>query len=142
MARQQIVLLALDEASILATEAGVFGLAHLVERLAEMAHDVKLVEQDRGLWRFILRDVAERLPHVHHGEPDFTALFRAQPIVEHHHTGLGTIRATEPDRSFANQVADHDAIAVALADRDLVNADRARTRRASTLKLGAHVLHL
>jgi hypothetical protein len=43
---------------------GVFGLAHLVECLAEMAHDVKLVEQDRGLWRLILRDVAERLPHV------------------------------------------------------------------------------
>src|SRR5215475_13974417 len=75
MVRQQIVLLALDEAPILAAEAGVFGLAHLVERLAEMAHDVKLVEQDRGLWRFILRGVAERLPHVHHGEPDFTALF-------------------------------------------------------------------
>src|SRR5215831_20830444 len=104
-------------------EAGVFGHAHLVERLAEMAHDVKLVEQDRGLWRLILRDVAGRLPHVHHGEPDFMALFRAQPIVERRHAGLGTIRATEPDRSIANQVADYDAIAVALADRDLVNAD-------------------
>src|SRR5215467_2436921 len=116
MARQQIVLLPLDEASILAAEAGVFGLAHLVERLAEMAHDVKLVEQDRGFWRFVLRDVAERFPHIHHGEFDFTALFRAQPIVESRHAGLGTIRAAVPDRSFANQVADHDAIAVPLAD--------------------------
>ena len=94
------------------------------------------------MWRFILRDVAERLPHVHHGEPDFTALFRAQPIVERRHAGLGTIRAAEPDRSFADQVGDHNAIAVALADRDLVNADRARTRRTGTLKLGPHVLHL
>src|SRR5215467_5289050 len=130
MARQQIVLLALDEAPILAAEAGVFGLAHLIERLAEMAHDVELVEQDRGLWRFILRDIAERLPHVHHGEPDFTALFRAQPIVERRHAGLGTIRAAEPDRSFADQVADHDAIAVAFANRELIDADRSRTRRA------------
>ena len=40
------VLLALDEAPVLAAEAGVLGLAHLVERLAEMAHDVELVEQD------------------------------------------------------------------------------------------------
>ena len=52
MARQQIVLLALDEALILAVETGVLSLAHLIERLAEMAHDVELVEQDRGLWRF------------------------------------------------------------------------------------------
>jgi hypothetical protein len=128
MARQQIVLLTLDEAPILAAQAGVFSLAHLVERLAEMAHDVEFVEQDRGLRRFIFRDVAERLPHVHHGELDFTALFRSQPIVERRHAGLGTICAAEPDRPLANQVADHDAIAVvAFADRDLVDADRART---------------
>jgi hypothetical protein len=46
MARRHIVLLALDEASILAAEAGASGFAHLVERLAEMVHDVKLVEQE------------------------------------------------------------------------------------------------
>jgi hypothetical protein len=132
----------LDEAPILAAEAGVFGLAHLIERLAEMADDVELVEQDRGLRRFVLRDVAERLPHVHHGELDFAALSGPQPVVERRHAGLGTICATEPDRSFANQVADHDAIAVALADRDLVDADRAGARRAGALELGPHVLHL
>src|ERR1700675_3120725 len=134
-----MVLLALDEAPTLAAEAGVFGLAHLVERLAEMAHDVELVEQDRRLRRFVLRDVAERLPHVHHGEPDFAALFEPQPVVERRHAGLGTILAAEPDRPLANEVAEHDAIAVALADRDLVYADRARTRRARTFELGPHV---
>ena len=36
MARQQRVFLALDEAPVLAAEAGVFSLAHLVERFAEM----------------------------------------------------------------------------------------------------------
>src|SRR5258706_5728807 len=107
-----------------------------------MAHDVELVEQDCGLRRFILRDVAERLPHVHHGELDFAALFGPQPVVERRHAGLGTVRAAEPDRSFANQVADHDAIAVALADRYLVDANRAGARRAGALELGPHVLHL
>src|SRR3984893_5065399 len=107
-----------------------------------MAHDVELVEQDRRLRRFVLRDVAERLPHVHHGELDFAALFEPQSIVERRHAGLGTILAAEPDRPLANQVADHDAIAVALADRDLVDADRSRTRRAGTLELGPHILQL
>src|SRR5216684_3166688 len=106
-----------------------------------MAHDMELVEQDRRLRRFVLRDVAERLPHVHHGELDFAALLEPQPIVERHHAGLGTILAAEPDRPLANQVADHDAVAVALADRDLVDANRSRTRRAGTLELGPHVLH-
>jgi hypothetical protein len=47
------------------------------------------------------------------------------------------------ERSFQpNQVADHDAIAVALADRDLVDPDRSRTRSAGTLELAPHVLHL
>src|SRR5580692_11254605 len=137
-----MVFLALDEAPISAAEAGVFGLAHLVECLAEMAHDVELVEQDRRLRRFVLRDVAERLPHVHHGELDFAALFEPEPVVERPHAGLGAILATEPDRPLANQVADHDAIAVALADRDLVDADRARTRRAGTFELSPHVLLL
>src|SRR5258708_4549937 len=137
-----MVLLALDEAPISAAEAGVFGLAYLVERLAEMAHDVELVEQDRRLRRFVLRDGAERLPHVHHGELDFAALFEPQPVVERRHAGLGTVLAAEPYRPLAHQVADHDAIAVALADRDLVDADRSGTRRAGTLELGPHVLLL
>src|SRR6202030_1317233 len=142
MQRSSAAFLALDEAPTLAAEAGVFGLAHFVERLAEMAHDMELVEQDPRLRRFFLRDVAERLPHVHHGELDFAALFEPQPVVERRHAGLGTILAAEPDRPLANQVADHNAIAVALADRDLVDADRSRTRRAGTLELGPHVLLL
>src|SRR5271163_1784874 len=72
--RQQRVLLALDEAPVLAADAGVFRLAHLVERLPEMTHDVELVEQDRGLRRHFHRHVPERLPHVHHDEPDSAAL--------------------------------------------------------------------
>ena len=68
--RQQRVFLALDEASALAAESPVFGLAYLVERFAQVTHDVKLVprglpsvvEQDRCLWRVRARGVAKRLP--------------------------------------------------------------------------------
>src|SRR5215204_1059115 len=56
---------------------------------------------------------------------------------------LASERSVPPNhRSPANEVADHDAIAVALADRDLVDADRLRGGRAGALELGAHVLHL
>src|SRR6202171_3380212 len=137
-----MVLLALDEAPTLAAQAGGFGLAHLVERLAEMAHDVEFVEQDRRLRRLVRRDVAERLPHVHHGKLDLAALFEPRPVVERRHAGLGTVLAAKPDRPLANQVADHDAIAVTFADRDLVDADCSGTRRAGTLELGPHVLLL
>ena len=95
VARQQRVLLALDEASALAAEAVIFGLAHLVERFAEVAHDVELVEQDGGLRRLLPGDVAERLPHVHDGEPDLAAFFRPQLGVEPRHARLGPVLAAE-----------------------------------------------
>ena len=90
----------------------------------------------------LARGVAERLPHVHHGELDLAALLGPQPGIELCHAGFGTVLAAEPDRSLANQVADHNAIAVALSDRDFVDADRSGTRRAGALDLGPHVLHL
>jgi len=40
------------------------------------------------------------------------------------------------------KVADHGPVAVALADGDLVDADRLGTRRAGARDLGTHVLHL
>ena len=103
---------------------------------------MELVEQDRRLRYSRLRNGAERPPHVHHGEPDFAALLAPQPVIERRHAGLGAIRAAEPDRPLANEVADHDAVAVAFADRDLVDADRMRGGRAGTSELGPHVLLL
>ena len=120
---RQRVLQALDRTAVLAGEPGIFALAHGVERLAQVAHDVELVEQDRRLRYSRLRNGAERPPHVHHGEPDFAALLAPQPVIERRHAGLGAIRAAEPDRPLANEVADHDAVAVAFPDRDLVDAD-------------------
>src|ERR1019366_2680505 len=75
-----------------------------------MAHDVKLVEQDRRLWRPFPRRVAKRLPHVHHRQANAAALLLAQPIVELRHARLRAIFPAEPDRPPADQVA-HLAIA-------------------------------
>src|SRR3989442_15515601 len=49
--REQRVLLPFDVASVLAPESSVLGLAHFVERFAQVTHDVKLIEQDRCLGR-------------------------------------------------------------------------------------------
>ena len=86
--------------------------------------------------------VAKRLPHVHDGQANATALFASQPVVELRHTRFLAILAAKPDRAPANQVADHDAIGVALADRDLVDADDLGSRHASRGELRPHVLHL
>ena len=86
------------------------------------------------------RHVAERLPHVHDRQADALALLGAEPVVEQSHAGLGAIAAAEPDRPPALQVAHHDAVGVALADRDLVDADHLRSRRAGTRQLRPHVL--
>src|SRR5450759_253220 len=103
-----------------------------------MAHDVKLVEQDRRLWRPFPRRVAKRLPHVHHRQANAAALLLAQPIVELRHARLRAIFPAEPDRPPADQVAHHDTVAMALADRDLVDADRLGPRPARAGELGMY----
>jgi hypothetical protein len=50
------------------------------------------------------------------------------------------VLAAKPDRPAPQQIAHHDPIGVALADRDLVDANHLRTRRAGVLELGFHVL--
>src|SRR5882672_5312203 len=113
--RQQCVLLSLDELPIPATESGVFLLAYLVERLAQMPQDVKLVEQNSCLWRVAVRGVAKRLPHIHHGQAQLASLGFAEKSVELIHARLAAIGSAEPDRAMFLQVADHDAIVVTLA---------------------------
>jgi hypothetical protein len=107
-----------------------------------MAHDVELVEQDCHLRRGSQGGVAERLPHVHDGEPDLAAFLRPQFSIESRHARLRAIVAAEPDRPSCDQVADNDAVGMALAHRDLVDADHGRRWRPRRRQLRPHVLLL
>src|SRR5712692_2228690 len=56
------------------------------------------------------------------------------------HARFGAILPAEPDRPVPLQIADHDAVGVPLADRDLVDADRAWRWRPCSSELLLHVL--
>src|ERR1700752_5262987 len=73
----------------------------------------------------------KRLPHVHHCKANTRPLLLAKPGVELCHAGLRSILAAKPDRSTPYKIADHDPIAMTLADRNLADPDDQRTRRAS-----------
>src|SRR5262249_39342560 len=55
---------------------------------------------------------------------------------------LRAVLTTEPDRPSADQVADHDAVGVPLANSDFVDADDRGSRCPHATELLAHVLHL
>ena len=103
---------------------------------------MELVEQNRGLRRMRIGRQAERFPHVHDGEANARALPLAEPGVEPAHARLRAVLAAEPDRPAAHQVADHDAVGVTLADRNLVDPDHLWTGRPRARQLSPHVLHL
>src|ERR1039457_1653337 len=84
----------------------------------------------------------KRLPHVHDGEANARTLGPAEPGVKLAHARLRAVLAAEPDRTAAPKVADHGPGGVTFADRNLVDADPLRTRRARALELGLHVLHV
>src|ERR1700758_5296789 len=101
-----------------------------------MAHDMELVEQNRGLRRMCRRRQPKRLPHVHHRQPNPRTLLRPEPGIELSHARFRAVFAAKPDRPATNEIADHDPVAVPFPDRDLVNADRLWTWRSGTLELG------
>ena len=86
--------------------------------------------------------VAKRLPHVHNRQADVPGLLLAQPVVELQHAGLFAVFSPEPDRASENQIAHHDAVGVALADRNLVDADGLGSWPARVGELRVHVLLL
>src|SRR6266542_2294017 len=139
---QQGVLLPRDESALPPGHPRVLALANLIERVAQMAQDVELVEQDAGLRGVVGGRKAERLPHVHDDEPNPRGLSEAEPRVELVQARLRAIRAPKPDRPLADQVADNDAVGVALLDRDLVEPEHARPGGPRPPQLLAHVLLL
>src|SRR3990172_7493355 len=138
-AREQGVALPLDEGPVLAGEPAVLAAAYLVERIREVAHDVELVEDDAGVGCVPRQRVAEGLPHVHRGELDARRLLRTQRREEEIEVRLGAALAAHPDRPAAVEVAHHDAVVVALADGDLVDADGPRRGHPGAGHLLLHV---
>ena len=74
--REERVLLALDEATILSRETRVLALADEVEGDAEVTQDMELVEEDARLRRMAAGRGAERFPHIHHRHPELPAFPR------------------------------------------------------------------
>ncbi len=87
-----------------------------------------------------VRHVAKRFPHVHNRQANAAALLLPELLVEHRHALLGAVFAAEPDRAPANQIAHHDPIGVAFANRDLVDANRFGAGRARLGQLQLHIL--
>jgi len=140
--REQGVLLTLDVAPLFARESGVLALAYLIQRLAQVAHDVELVEQDGRLRRLLPGRITKGLPHVHHRQANAPALLVSEPGIELRHARLRAVLAPEPDRAHPDQIAHHDAIGVPLADRDFVDADGLGSGGARPGQLCRHVLLL
>ena len=95
---QQDVGVPLDVAPCLAGEPGVFALAHLVERVVQLAHHMELIEQNGSLRCAVVGGIAERFPHIHQREVDPLGLLWSEPVVERLHAGLRSILSAESDR--------------------------------------------
>ena len=135
---EQGVALSLDEGAVLGGETAVLAAADGVERIAEVAHDVELVEDDTCLWRMALERGAKGLPHVHRGELDARRLLGTQRGKEEVHVGFAA-PCRRPRSAAGVEVADDDAVVVPLPDGDLVHADRPRRGQAGTGNLLLHV---
>ena len=107
-----------------------------------MAQHMELVEQDTRLRRMGRGGNAKRLPHVHHREANPRGFLGAEPGEECVHARFGAIRAAEPDRPPAQEIADDDPIGVPFPNRHLVDADDLRPGGAGAPQLLAHVLLL
>ena len=127
---EQGVALSLDEGTVLGGEAAVFTTADHVERIAEVTHDVELVEDHARLWCMAPERGAKGLPPVHRGELDARRLFGAQRGKEEVHVSFGAALTADPDWPPAIEIADDDAVVVPLPDGDLVHADRPRRGQA------------
>ena len=136
---EQGIALSLDEGAVLGSEAAVLAAADGVERIAQVTHDVELVEDDTRLWCMAHERGAKGLPPVHGGEWDARRLFGTQRGREEVHVGFGAALAADPDGPPSIEVADDDAVVVPLPDGTLVHADCPRRGPAGTGHLLLHV---
>src|SRR4026207_1768570 len=121
--RQQRVLLPLDVASIFTYQSPVLTFSHLIQRLTQMTHHMKLVVENRRLRGRCFSRVAKRLPHVHHRQANPCTVSLSQLIEELRHALLRAVLTAKPDRSTLLQIAHHNPIGVPFANRYLVDTD-------------------
>jgi hypothetical protein len=87
------------------------------DRLPVGIGGIQRLRKKLGLWRLGLHRVAEGFPHVHRRQPNLGGLLRLQRHKELIQIRLGAASALNPNRTASFQVADHDAIRMALLDR-------------------------
>jgi len=140
-ARQQRILLPLDELTVLPVQAGVLAFPHRVQSFIEMTQHVELVEHHLSLRGMGSREGrgAKGLPPIPHRQAKARALFRSQPRIEYLHALLRPIAPTTPEDPPPHQVADDEAVRMPLADRTLVDADALGAGGARPAQLRAHV---
>lgn len=139
VAVQQDILLTLDEA---ARQSGVFAHPDLVQGVVQMVHHMQLLDENGGLRHSTDGDIVNRLPHVHHRQPNAVRILLALPAVALFLAGLRMNLAAEPDRPAPDQIVYHDVVCVPFADRDLVDADGLRSGNAEPYQLDPHILHV
>ena len=102
-----------------------------------MTENVELVEQNAGLRSEARGREAKGFPHVHHRKSQAGGFSRAEPGIELLQARPGAISTAEPGRTLPRELADHDAVGLALLDRDLVDPDDAQARRPWLQGLGS-----
>jgi hypothetical protein len=114
-------------------------LSDLVERLAKMTDDVKLVEEYCSLGCVPLRRVPKWLPHIHDGDIDLLCALFPEKCEELVHALLGAVRSPKPDGSALFEVAHDNSVSVTLLNRDLVHANHAGLGLARAPELLPHI---
>jgi hypothetical protein len=76
---------------------------------------------------------------IHDGQADFPGFLGPQPHEELVEAGFRTVLAAEPNRPSSDEIAHHDAVLLALAHGDFVDANDFGIGSRGAAKLLAHV---
>ena len=101
---------------------------------------MELVVKDSSLRGVLTGSLFKGFPHVHDRKPYPFDFLGSEPFIEEPQALLRTVGPTEPDGPPPLQIGDHDPVAVALTDGDLVNANRLGPGIADTAEFLPHIL--
>lgn len=119
--------------------AAEFGAPHLVDDLGVVLHDVKAIEDDRGLGKGLAHRVFEGRAHVDGHGLDAIGDIAIKPVEEVHQCGLGAPLGN-PQQVTGHQVVDERDVVMALGASDFVHAQVTQARQRTGVqgrKLGA-----